>query len=419
VKVRMFSDNWNFWTVKYLRQIRHDKALLLTVIALLLVQFMIFRSVFGERGYSHPWPWWLPVMLILCSTGTVLCMAMGFANPTGKKETRPGLSHFIEFAPLDAGVLFRGFLAAFLLTFGIVLLSCLPIWLAGFCYFPDRIPTILAWMGEAFFIALIYGRPDIRCWLRIDLIVEVLFLVGWFQSWFYDLPAAVVLTVFGILAFWQMLGFYDALRPQMQPGGILPRLGQIVLLLAGWWLAVSSFRLDVPVLAVMGGLAGLASMSGALDDIPARQLEGLPKSRLLRLFAFLFYGSSAGGWFWCWATAGAAWWILSCYKEVQFWEFVLTWGLFWAEAAFLLVRRSRRRRTRRSPELIYWVIIPSGLAVSGLMLVLFLISSREASGGQYFHNAGLIGWWGAAVLFLPLLRFIAHDFLLFSRRNGE
>ena len=97
----------------------------------------------------------------------------------------------------------------------------------------------------------------------------------------------------------------------------------------------------------------------------------------------------------------------------------MTWGLFWAEAAFLLVRRSRRRRTRRSPELIYWVIIPSGLAVSGLMLVLFLISSREASGGQYFHNAGLIGWWGAAVLFLPLLRFIAHDFLLFSRRNGE
>ena len=279
MKVRAFSDNWNFWTVKYLRQMRHDKALFLTVIALLLVQFLIFRSMFSERDYPHDWPWWLPVLLIFCSIGTVLCMAIGFANPTGKKEARPGLSHFIEFTPLDAGVLFRGFLAAFLLTFGIVLLCCLPIWLTGFYYFPNRIPPILAWMGEAFFLALALARPDTRCWLRIDLCAMALFLVGWVQSWFYDLPAATVLAVFGVLAFWQMLGFHEALRLQMQPGGILPRLGQIVLLLAGWWLAVSSFGLDVPVLAVMGGLAGLASMSGALDDIPARQLEGLPNSQ--------------------------------------------------------------------------------------------------------------------------------------------
>ena len=419
MKVRAFGDNWNFWTVKYLRQMRHDKALLLVVIVLLLVQFLIFRDMFSDRNYSLSWPWWLPVLLIFCSIGTVLCMAMGFANPSGKKEIRPGLSHFIEFTPLDAGVLFRGFLAAFLLTFGIILLSCLPIWLTGFYYFPDRIPTVLAWMGEAFFLSLFLGRPDTRCWLRIDLIAAALFLVGWIQSWFYHLPATTVLAVFGVLACWQMLGFYEALRPQVQPGGILPRLGQLGLLLAGWGLAVTSFRLDVPILAVMGGLAGVASMSGALDDIPERQLEGLPKSRACRLFAFLVYGSSAGGWLWCWATAAAGWWVLSCYKDVQFWEFVLTWGLVWAEAAFLLVRRSRRRRTRRSPELIYWVIIPFGLAVSGLMLVLFLISSRVGSREQYFHAAGLIGWGGAAVLFLLLLRFILHDFRCFLRRNGE
>ena len=419
MKMRAFGDHWNFWTVKYLRQMRHDKALLLAAIVLLLIQFLIFRTLFSDRDYSPSWPWCLPVQLIFCSIGTVLCMALGFSNPTEKKEARPGLSHFIEFSPLDAGVLFRGFLVSFAVTFGVLLLCCLPVWLTGFYRFPDRIPTILLWMGEAFFLSLFLARPDTRCWLRIDLLVAILFLVGWVQSWFYDRPAITVLAVFGVIAAWQMLGFYEALRPRMQPGGIRPRLAQLGLLLAGWGLTLPPFGLDVPILAVMGGMAGPALMSGALDDIPARQLAELPKSRFRRLFAFFFYGSSAGGWFWCWATAAAGWWVLSRYKDVQFWEFVLTWGLFWAEAAFLLVRRSRRRRTRRSPELVYWVIIPFGLAVSGLMLVLFLISSRGGSGEQYFHAAGLIGWGGAAVLFLLLLRFILHDFRCFLRRNGE
>lgn len=418
MSVRPFGDNWNFWTVKYLRQMRHDKALLLVVIVLLLVQFLIFRSMFGERNYSHDWPWWLPTLLIFCSIGTVLCMAQGFANPTGKTEARPGLSHFIGFAPLDAGVLFRGFFVSFLVTFGVVLLCCLPIWLTGFHYFPDRIPTILWWMGEAFFLSLFLVRPDTRCWLRLDLIVAALLLIGWFQPWFYDLPTTTAFAAFGILAAWQMLGFYDALRPRMLPGGIPLRLGQLGLLLAGWGLTFSPFRLDVPIFAVMGGVAGLASMSGALDDIPARQLAGASRSFPRRLFAFLFYGSSAGGWLWCWATAGAGWWVLTRYKDAFFWEFVLTWGLFWAETAFLLVRRSSRRRTRRSPEVIYHVMILTGLVVSGLMLVMFLLSGG-LNGEECFHTAGLVGWGLAAVMFLPLFRFLSYDLRRFFGEAGE
>lgn len=419
MKIRAFGDHWNFWTVKYLRQMRHDKALLLAAIVLLLIQFLIFRTMFSERDYSPVWPWWLPTLLIFCSIGTVLCMALGFSNPTEKKEARPGLSHFIEFSPLDAGVLFRGFLVSFAVTFGALLLCCLPVWLTGFFCFPDRIPTILLWTAEAFFLSLFLARPDTRCWLRIDLLVAIVFLVGWMESWFYDRQAITALAVFGVIAAWQMLGFYEALRPRMQPGGIRPRLAQLGLLLAGWVLTLSPFGLDVPVLAVMGGMAGLALMSGALDDIPARQLEGLPKSRIRRLFAFFFYGSSAGGWFWCWATAAAGWWVLSCYKDVQFWEFVLTWGLFWAEAAFLLVRSAGRRRTRRSPEVVYHVMILSGLAVSAMMVVLFLVSNSGVGRARCFHNVGLFGWVLAAVLFLPQLRFILHDFRCFLRRNGE
>lgn len=418
MNVRDFGDRWNYWTVKYLRQMRHDKALLLAAIVLLLVQFLIFRSLFSERDHSPSWPWCLPVLLIFCSIGTVLCMALGFSNPTEKKEARPGLSHFIEFSPLDAGVLFRGFLVSFAVTFGALFLCGLPVWLTGFYYFPERIPTLLLWMGEAFFLSLFLARPDTRCWLRIDLLVAILFLFGWVQSWFYDRPAITVLAVFGVIAAWQMLGFYEALRPRMQPGAIRPRLAQPGLLLAGWVLALPPFGLDVPILAVMGGVSGVALMSGALDDIPARQLAELPKSRFRRLFAFFFYGSSAGGWFWCWATTAAGWWILSCYRT-QFWEFILTWGLVWAEAAFLLVRRSGRRRTRRSPEVTYYAMILSGLTVSALMVVLFLVSLSGFGRAQCFHNVSLFGWGVAAALFLPLLRFLLHDLRCFLGRAAE
>jgi len=418
MSVRSFGDNWNFWTVKYLRQMRHDKALLLVVIVLLLVQFLIFRNMFEEVDYSPSWPWWLPTLLIFCSIGTMLCMALGFANLETKKEANPGLSHFIGFAPLDAGILFRGFLSAYLLTFGVVFVSCAPVWLTAFYYFSSRIPVLLTWMGEAFFLTLFLIQPDTRRWIRADLLAAIVFLVGWMQSWFFELPVMTTLAVCGILAAWQMLGLHDALRSRMRPCGILPRIGQLGLLLAGWGLTFSPFRLTVPIFAVMGALAALASMSGALDNIPERQLATLPPSRFRRLLAFLFYGSSAGGWLWCWAMTAAGWWILACYKESSFWEFVLTWGLFWAETAFLLVRKTDRRRTRRSPEFSYHVIIPSGLAVSGVMLVMFLLSSR-LDGEKCFHYAGLAGWGLAAVMFFPQIPHILRDLERFWWRAGE
>ena len=48
MRFRTFSDNWNFWTVKYLRRVRHNFSLVICVGILLLLQFLIFRSYIGE-----------------------------------------------------------------------------------------------------------------------------------------------------------------------------------------------------------------------------------------------------------------------------------------------------------------------------------------------------------------------------------
>ena len=125
-----YGDGWNFWVVKYLRQMRHDFALPVAVIILLVIEFIIFRSFLGQRHYSPQWPWCLIFMSVLCGVGTTLCVAIGFAGTSFSiGGMRPGLSHFMGFSPMDANALFRGFVLSHLLTFGVLAGSCLPIWL--------------------------------------------------------------------------------------------------------------------------------------------------------------------------------------------------------------------------------------------------------------------------------------------------
>lgn len=69
-----YGDGWNFWVVKYLRQMRHDFALPVAVIILLVIEFIIFRSFLGQRHYSPQWPWCLIFMSVLCGGGTTLCV---------------------------------------------------------------------------------------------------------------------------------------------------------------------------------------------------------------------------------------------------------------------------------------------------------------------------------------------------------
>lgn len=408
---RVFGDNWNFWTVKYLRQMRHDKALLLMGIVLLLVEFLIFRSMFGERDPRPVWPWAVPLVLPLCGFGTALCLALGFANLAPRKDGRPGLSHFIGFAPLNGGTLFRGFLLAALFTFGVLFACCAPFWLAVLWYFPTHCGELLLWTLEAFFLTLFLIQPDTRRWARLDLLVAVLFLIGWMSEWFYDLPPTTVTIVFGLLAAWQLLGFRDALPPSSAVREVWPRVGQLGMLLAGWWLSLPGFRLSEPLPVMVGALGAFASMAAALGGIPARHLEGLPGTRFRRFFAFLLYGGSAGGWLWSWAAAAAGWGILFCYKESDFWRFLLPWGLAWAEGIFLLLARYATPSQRESAAKVYHFEVAGGLCATGVILMLVVATG----GGQsistaMFEKGALAGWIVAALLFLPLIPRLVRDF---------
>ena len=71
-----YGDGWNFWVVKYLRQMRHDFALPVAVIILLVIEFIIFRSFLGQRHYSPQWRATVPnavviVLLRTCPAGSL------------------------------------------------------------------------------------------------------------------------------------------------------------------------------------------------------------------------------------------------------------------------------------------------------------------------------------------------------------
>lgn len=412
MKTRAFGDNWNFWVVKYLRQMNHNKSLLLGVVLMGVIQFLILQNTFGDRYFSPIWPWVMPMMLNLCGIGTVLCVALGFASQTGKRgETRPGISHFMDFSPVEEWELFRGLLWSALLTFGVFAVSCTPIWLTMFYYMPERIGSVMLSLLTACCLTLFFIQPCTKRMYRIDIVVAIIFLVGWMMP-LTELPGGALLPLAALLGGWQLLNFRESLRLPAEVSEVWMRVGQLVLLLAGWGMFYPPLRLNIPILVMMGALGPLASMARVLSGIPQRQRETFPTSRFLRFFAFFLYGSSAGGWFWCWAAALAGGWILGRFPDSAFWMFLLPWGLFWAELVFLLMRV---HGTRKNVETIFHFELAAGLVVTGVMLALAAIVSVSVKSNELFLAAARIGWIAAAVMILPLLPRIRHDFRLFRR----
>lgn len=272
-----YGDGWNFWVVKYLRQMRHDFALPVAVIILLVIEFIIFRSFLGQRHYSPQWPWCLIFMSVLCGGGTTLCVAIGFAGTSFSiGGMRPGLSHFMGFSPMDANALFRGFVLSHLLTFGVLAGSCLPIWLTGCWFFPERALTILAWIFDAYFLTLFLLQLDSLRWARADLMVALGAFPVMLFDWIHTFSDWTTVLLSGILAAWQLLNFRESLCPAACVQECRMRFGQLVLLLAGWGMLFAPFRVRVPLLIGMAAAGALASMGGALNRIPQRQLEQMP-----------------------------------------------------------------------------------------------------------------------------------------------
>ena len=414
-----YGDGWNFWVVKYLRQMRHDFALPVAVIILLVIEFIIFRSFLGQRHYSPQWPWCLIFMSVLCGVGTTLCVAIGFAGTSFSiGGMRPGLSHFMDFSPMDANALFRGFVLSHLLTFGVLAGICLPIWLTGCYFFPERALTILAWIFDAYFLTLFLLQLDSLRWARADLMVALSTLPVMLFDRIHTFSDWTTVLLFGILAAWQLLNFRESLCPAAGVQECRMRFGQLVLLLAGWGMLFAPFRVRVPLLIGMAAAGALASMGGALNRIPQRQLEQLPSPAWRRFGAFLAYGSSAGGGFWCWGVALAAWLLLPEFDSPYFWRFLVSWGLAWAEVGFLIVGWAARRSHRNVSALLYHISIPFGLFVVAAAVAVISVATGS-SGEAVFRDAAMAGWAAAALLFLPQIPRIVRDFRCFMGRRCD
>ena len=159
-------------------------------------------------------------------------------------------------------------------------------------------------------------------------------------------------------------------------------------------------------------------MGGALNRLPQRQLEQLPSPAWRRFGAFLAYGSSAGGWFWCWGVALAAWLLLPEFDSPYFWRFLVSWGLAWAEVGFLIVGWAARRSRRNVSELLYHISIPFGLFVVAAAVAVISVATGS-SGEAVFRDAAMAGWAAAALLFLPQIPRIVRDFRCFMGRRCD
>lgn len=408
---RAFSDKWNFWVVKYLRQIRHNYALAIAVGVLLIVQFLIFRSYLGEREILRMWPpWWLVMLLIGCGVGTSICVALGFAGAAASGDgPRPGLAHFSGFAPMDVKALFRGYLFSHLLTFGILFLSCLFAWIAVIFFFPEKILIILAWMFDAYFVSLFLLQIDGTRWVRADLMLLVamvpLFLMGERDA----VPPGTLLIFLFIVAAYQLLNFYEALKSPVEVKEVWLRVSQLGLLIAGVVFCLPPFRLREPVLIAAAAAGALASMGSAMNGIPERQLDALSGGFLKRFFAWLLYGSSAGGWIWCWVSAGAAWRLLYLYDVSNFWWLLVSWGLASAEAGFLIVTALSKRSRRGVSALAYYASIPIGCFIVGMGVALISITAGIA-GEEIFRTVANCGWGAAVLLLIPNVPRLYGDF---------
>lgn len=407
MRERTFSDNWNFWTVKYLRQTRHNFSLVVCVGLLLLVQFLIFRSHLGGIPLPRSWPpGWLFILLVGCGLGTEVCVAVCFGTPSEKKRGG-GVEHFTGFSPLDSDALFRGYLYSFLLTFGILFGFCAFTWGATVFLFPGKTFELLLWSLDTCLLSFILLQLDGMRSSRADQLVLIVLVLSLLYRNLFD-NHFKSLSDFSLTIFLMLSAVYlgELLRESLLPRGavreVALRLGSIAFPVAG-------YLIDVPFLALVPAAEAFVAMGCAVDGVPGRQLKRLSGGLCRRFAAWVFYGSSAGGWLWSWGVAAATWGILMFHREqMTFALFLVSWGLASTEAAFLIAGRRRMRRRSRTVE--FNLSILGGCFL--ILIVLFVMNSAVCGldGDAMFLTGANWGWAAAAVLLIPNLPRMVEDF---------
>ena len=417
MKKRPFGDNWNFWTVKYLRQMRHNFSLVICVGVLLLVQLLIFRSYLGDVPLPKEWPpWWLFLLLIGCGLGTGVCVALCFGASSGKNHGG-GFEHFTGYSPLDTNKLIRGYLYSFLLTFGILFGSCAFAWGGAVFLFPGKTFALLLWSLDACLLTFILLQLDGMRTSRADQLVLIVLVLSLVCRKLFD-HSFKSLSDFSLTIFLMLSAVYLGLllRESFLPRGavreVTLRLGSIAFPVAG-------YLIDVPFLALVPAAEAFVAMGSAVDGVPRRQLKRLSGGVCRRFAAWLFYGSSAGGWLWCWGMAAATWGILMFHREQATFALILvSWGLASTEACFLIAGRRRTRRGSRTEE--FNLSILGGCFL--ILIVLFVMNSAVCGlvGDAMFLVGANWGWAAAAVLLIPNLPRMVEDYRkIVLGRNGK
>ncbi|MDR0931968.1 MAG: hypothetical protein LBM70_02985 [Victivallales bacterium] len=402
MRIREFGDRWNFWVVKYFRQLRHSHGLVIAVGVLALAQIVIYRICADMKNYSRHWPeWWFVLLLIGCGLATTLCVARSFSAQKISGGNSVENEHFFGFAPLNIRGLFFGHLLCHLLTFVILLAVCTAAWMVVFYQFPDKAGLILLYMLNAYLISFFVLPFYIMHYLRPDIL---LLYVANFILLFNDKLNGKIQTFFCfflIVAIYFLIDFYEALKPRILRTGIGVKIAQLGMLIAGIVLCWHPFSLRIPVLIVAAATGAFASMGAALEGIPTRQLNALSTNYVKRFCAYLGYSSSAGSWIWCWVIAVAALKLLPQFgSRSSYWAFLISLGLVCSEMSFFMGNNLMRRLGCMLSEKGYYGVLLGGYFVFSVAVMLFSVTTK-IKGEEVFQIAANLGW-ALAILFLVL-----------------
>lgn len=397
------GDGWNCWTLNCLRQLRHNKYLLIIGLGAALVQlFLLYLQTQLPKGDTSAV---ITVLLLTAGAGTIACLSQVFTrNKTMTRKESPML-HRLDYSPFPGGALMWGLIQSHAIIFGFFLLLGIFSLIYFLAIYPQGIVDLFLRGGYVYLVSLsfmlLFATPRIRldslfCWIMLSMLFT---MNDYFWKW--D-GSGLVMTL--LMTLYLMEWFRSNQLSPSAERELRLRIGQFVLLLTGMAALYVESRgsMMVVLIATIGALGAIGSMGGYFDGVGGRRHSKRARA--------LWSDASSWGWLWAWAASLLAFFMLVD-TRFSLWNTIIVTALCGGEVGFILANRGKlqfRRWNIDSREKVYAFLSISVTAaiLLGIMLVaLFgrLDLEKLWKGWSYY------GWGAAVLLFLFIAPYLIAD----------
>ncbi len=397
------GDGWNCWTLNCLRQLRHNRYLLIIGLGSVLVQ--LFLLYLHTQLPKREIPAVITTLLLTAGAGTIACLSQVFTrNKTMTRKESPML-HRLNYSPFPGGALMWGLIQSHAILFCFFLLLGTFSLIYCLVSYPEGIVGLFLRGGYVYLISLsfilLFSTLRIRldslfCWIILCLLFT---MNDYFWKWDVSgLVTSLLMTLY-------LMEWFRA--NQLSPSAereLRLRIGQVVLMGAGvTMLYVERGGSMMVVLMIgIGALGAIGSMGGYFDGVGGRRHSKRARA--------LWSDASSWGWLWAWAASILAFFMLLD-TDYKYWNTVIVTALCGGEVGFILANTGGlqiRRWNIDSREKVYAFlsIAVTAAILLGIMLVaLFGVLDLE----KIWEDWSYYGWWAAALLFLFIIPCLIAD----------